>query len=166
MSDCGVVECANRAFLMTDIQSDHPSDIGEKTLMATTKGSKKSISSEYAPIEGDDPIITPKEGSIVVYKPSEELLRVINSKITPEGGTLDTLASDMKVDVCQGSESSGSQLLMETTSLHIYEEVPLHQDVWRQLELKKKEIHRFTMMTTLQFSYLKILFFIDVASIL
>ena len=129
MSDSGVAEYADRAFLMTDIQSDHPSDIGKKTLMATTEGSKKSIPSESAPIEGEDQIITPKEGSIVVYKPSEELLRVINSTITPEGGALETLASDMKVDVCKGSESSGSQLLMETSSLQIYEEVPLHQEV-------------------------------------
>ena len=33
ISDNGV---ADRAFLMTNIQSDHPSDIGEKTLMAST----------------------------------------------------------------------------------------------------------------------------------
>ena len=85
MSDSGVVECADRAFLTTGIQSDRPSDIGERTLMATTEGSKKSIPSESAPIEGVDQIITHKEGSIVVYKPSEELLRMINSTITPEG---------------------------------------------------------------------------------
>ena len=129
MSDSWVAECVDRAFLMTDIQIDHPSDIGEKTPMDTIEGSKKSIPSEFAPIEGEDQIITPKKGSIVVYKPSEELLRVINSTITPEGGALKTLASDMKVDVCKGSESSGSQLLMETFSLQIYEEAPLHQDV-------------------------------------
>ena len=40
-----------------------------------------------------------------------------------------TLAFDMNVDVCKGSESSGSQLLMETYNLQIYEEVPLHQDI-------------------------------------
>ena len=52
MSDNGVAECAYRAFLLTDIQSDHPSDIGEETLMAVTEGSKKSFSLESAPIEG------------------------------------------------------------------------------------------------------------------
>ena len=71
---------------------------------------------------------TPKEGGIVVNTPSEELLRVFDSTITPEGGALETLASDMKVDVCRGSGSSGSQLLMETSSLQTFEEVPLHQD--------------------------------------
>ena len=45
MSDSGVVERADKAFLMTDIQSDHLSDIGEKTLMATTEVSNKSIPS-------------------------------------------------------------------------------------------------------------------------
>ena len=30
MSDSGVVRCADKAFLLTDIQSDHPSDIGKK----------------------------------------------------------------------------------------------------------------------------------------
>ena len=38
MSDSGVAEHVDRAFLMTDIQSDHPSDIGEKTLMAPIEG--------------------------------------------------------------------------------------------------------------------------------
>ena len=33
----------------------------------------------------------------------------------------------MKVDVCKGSGYSNSQLLMETSSLQIFEEVPLHQ---------------------------------------
>ena len=51
-----------------------------------------------------------------------------NVTSTPEGGALETLASDKKVDVCQESGSSGSQLLMETSSLQIFEEVPLHQD--------------------------------------
>ena len=74
MSNSGVVEHADRAFLMTDIQSDQPSDIGEKTLMATTEMSNKSIPSEYAFIKGEDQIPTPKEGSIVVYMPSEEIL--------------------------------------------------------------------------------------------
>ena len=69
MSDSGVAEHADRAFLMTDIQSDHPSDIGEKTLMALTEVSTKSIPSESAFIEGEDQTTTPKEGSIVVYKP-------------------------------------------------------------------------------------------------
>ena len=128
MSDSGVVEYVDRVFLMTNIQSDHPSDIGENTLMAKTEGSKNSIPSESAPIEGEDQIITPKEGSIVVYKPSEELLRVINSKITPKGGALETLSSDIKLDVCKGSEFSGSQFLMETSKLHTYDEVPLYQD--------------------------------------
>ena len=45
MSDSGVAECADRAFLLTDLESDHPSDIGEKTLMAATEGSKKSFPS-------------------------------------------------------------------------------------------------------------------------
>ena len=117
MSDSGVAEYADRDFLMTDIQSDHPNDIGEKTLMATIEGSQKTIPLESAPIEGEDEIITPKEGSIVVYKPIEEVLKVINSIITPEGGALETLASEMKVDVCKGSESNGSQHLMETSSL-------------------------------------------------
>ena len=54
---------------------------------------------------------------------------MVKSTFTPEGGALETLASDKKVDVCKGSESSGSQLLMETSSLLIYEEVPLHQEV-------------------------------------
>ena len=129
MSDSGVAERADRAFLMTDIQSDHLSDIGEKTLMATREGSYKSIPSESASIKGEDQIITPKEGSIVVYKPSEEVLRVVKSTFTPERGALETLASNKKVDVCSGSESSGSQLLMETYSLQIYEEVPFHQEV-------------------------------------
>ena len=73
MSDSGVVEHAERAFLLTDIQSDHPSDIGEKTLMASIEVSTKSIPSESVFIEGEDQITTPKEGSIVVYKPSEEI---------------------------------------------------------------------------------------------
>ena len=129
MSDSGVIERADRDFLMTDIQSDHLSDIGEKTLMATREGSNKSIPSKPASIEGEDQIITPKEGSIVVYNPSEEVPRVVKSTFTPERGALETLASDKKVYVCKGSESSGSQLLMETYSLHIYKEVPLHQEV-------------------------------------
>ena len=108
MSDSGVAECADRDFFMTGIQSDHPSDIREKTLMATTEGSNKSILSESAPIEGEDQIITSKEGSIIVYEPIKELLRVINSIITHEGGALETLASYMKVDVCKRSEPSGS----------------------------------------------------------
>ena len=124
MSDSGVAECTDRDFLMTDIKSDHPSDIGKNTLMATIKGSNKSIPSESAPIEGEDQTITSKEGSIVIHKASEEVLRVVESIFTPEGGALETLSSDMKVDVCMGSESSGSQLLMETSSLQIYEEVP------------------------------------------
>ena len=41
MSDSGVAEHADRAFLMTGIQSDHPSDIGEKTLMASIEVSTK-----------------------------------------------------------------------------------------------------------------------------
>ena len=129
MSDSGVVEHADRAFLMTDIQSDHPSDIREKTMMASTEVSTKSIPLESAFIEGEDQITSPKEGSIVVYKPSEEILRVVNSTLTPEGGALETLGSDKKVEVCKGSETSGSQLLVETSSLQIYEEVPLHQEV-------------------------------------
>ena len=129
MSDSGVAEHADRAFLMTDIQSDHPSDIGEKTLMASTKVFTKSIPSDSAFIEGEDQTTTPKEGNIVVYKPIEEILRVVNSTLTPEGGALETLDSDKKVDVCKESESSGSQLFVETSSLQIYEEVPLHQEI-------------------------------------
>ena len=34
MNDSGVAEYADRASLLTDIQVDHPSDIGEKTLMS------------------------------------------------------------------------------------------------------------------------------------
>ena len=97
--------------------------------MASTKVTTESIPSESAFIEGEDQIITPKEGSIVAYKPSEGILRVVKSTLTLEGGALETLASDKKVDVCKGSETSGSQLLVETSSLQIYEEVPLHQDV-------------------------------------
>ena len=52
MSDSGVAEHADRALLMTDIQSDHPSDIGDKTLMASTVVFTKSIPSESAFIEG------------------------------------------------------------------------------------------------------------------
>ena len=55
---------------MTDIQSDHPSDIREKTLMPSTEVPTKSIPSESTFIEGEDQTTTPKEGSIVVYKPS------------------------------------------------------------------------------------------------
>ena len=117
MSDSGVVEHADRAFLLTDIQSDHLNDIGEKTLMATTEVSTKSIPSESAFIEVEDQITTSKESSIVVYKPSKEILRVVNSTFTHEGGALETLASDKKVDVCKGLETSGSQLLVETFSL-------------------------------------------------
>ena len=117
-------------FMMTDIQIDHLSDIGEKTLMAKIEGSNKSIpSSESVSIEGEDQIITPKEGSIVFYQPSEEVLRVVKSTITLEGGALETLPSDMKVDVCKGPESSDFHLLTETFSLQIYEEVTLHQEV-------------------------------------
>ena len=119
MSDSEVAEHADRAFLMTDIQSDHPSDIGEKTLMASTEVFTKSIPSESAFIEGEDQITTPKEGSIVVYKPSEEILRVVNSILTHEGGALETLGSDKKVEVCMGLETSGSQLLVETSSLQM-----------------------------------------------
>ena len=54
---------------------------------------------------------------------------MLNSILTPEGRALETLASDKKLDVCKGSETSGSQLLVQTSSLQIYEEVPLHQDV-------------------------------------
>ena len=75
-----------------------------------------------------DHITTPKEGSIVVYKPSEEILRVSNLTNTHKGGAPETLASDMKEDVFKGSESSGSQLLVETSSLQTFEEVLLHQD--------------------------------------
>ena len=128
MSDSGVAEDAERDFLRADNSSDHPSDIGEKTLMAIPEDSQNSFSSESAPIEGDDHITKPQEGSIVVHKPSEELLRVVDSAITLEGGALETLASDMKLDMCKRSESSGYQLLMETSSLHIYEEGPLHKD--------------------------------------
>ena len=119
MSDSGVVDCVDRDFFLTNIQSDHRSDIMDETLMATIEGSKKSIPSESAPIEGEVHIITPKEGSIIVYNSNEKLVRVINSIITPEGGALGTLSSVMKVDVCKGSESSGSQLMMETLSLHL-----------------------------------------------
>ena len=49
--------------------------------------------------------------------------------MTPKGGALETLASHKKVEVCRGSESSGSQLLVETSSPQINEEVPLHQEV-------------------------------------
>ena len=128
ISDSGVSECAYKAFLLTDIQSDHPSDIGENTLMAIPEDSQKSFSSESAPTEGEDQITTPKEGGIVVNTSSEELLRVCDSIINLEGGALETLASDMKVDVCKGSGSSDSQFLIETSSLHIFEDVPLHQD--------------------------------------
>ena len=127
MSDSGVAEYADKASLLTNIQGDHPSDIGEKALMAIPEGSKKLFASESAPIEGEDQIQTPKEGCIAVHTPSEELLRVFEYKITPEGGALETLASDMKVDVCKASGSSGSQLLMETSSIQTFEEVPLHQ---------------------------------------
>ena len=125
MSDSGVAEQAGRAFFMTNIQSDNPSDIGENTLMDPTEVSTESIPSESAFIEGEDLITTTKDSSIVVYKPSEEILRVDNLTLTPEGGALETLASDKKVEVCKGSETSGSQLLVETSSLQIYEEVPL-----------------------------------------
>ena len=47
----------------------------------------------------------------------------------PEGGALETLGSDKKVEVCLGSDTNGSQLLVETSSLQIYEEVILHQEV-------------------------------------
>ena len=102
MSDSEVAEHADRAFLMTNIQSDHPSDIGEKTLMNSTEVSTKSIPSESAFIEGKDQITKPKEVSIVVYKPNEEILRVHNSTLTLEGGALEALGSDKKVDVCIG----------------------------------------------------------------
>ena len=42
---------------------------------------------------------------------------------------METLASDKKVYLSKGSETNGSQLLVETSSLQICEEVPLHQDV-------------------------------------
>ena len=127
MSDSGAGEYADRAFLMTDNQGDNPMDIREKTLMAITEGIHKSITSEFAPIEGEGHLITPKEGRIIIYKPSDDILRVSNVTSTPEGGALETVSSDKKVDVCQESESSGSQLLMETSSLQIFKEVPLHQ---------------------------------------
>ena len=44
MSDSGVAEYADRASLLTDIQGDHPSDIGDKTLMVTQEGFYKVIS--------------------------------------------------------------------------------------------------------------------------
>ena len=53
---------------------------------------------------------------------------MVDSTITPEGGALETLAPDMKVDVCKGSGSGGSKILIETSSLQIFEKVPLHQD--------------------------------------
>ena len=68
--------------------------------MATTKGIQKSIISESAPIEGEGHLITPKEGRIIIYKPIEDVLRVSNVTNSPEGGALETLASDKKVDVC------------------------------------------------------------------
>ena len=61
--------------------------------------------------------------------PNEEILRVDNSTLTPEGGALETVAFDKKVKVCKGSGSSGSQLLVETYSLQINKEVSLHQEV-------------------------------------
>ena len=88
---------------MTYNLSDHPSDIGENTMMASIEVSTKSIPSESAFIEGEVHTTTPKEGSIVVYKSSEEKLRMVNSILTPEGGSLETLGSDKKVDVCKGS---------------------------------------------------------------
>ena len=42
---------------------------------------------------------------------------------------METLYFDKKVDMCKGSASIGSQLLVETSNLQIYEEVPLHQEV-------------------------------------
>ena len=53
---------------------------------------------------------------------------MLDSTTTPEGGALETLDSDMIVDVCKGSGSTSSQLLMETSSLQKYEEVLIHQD--------------------------------------
>ena len=55
-------------------------------------------------------------------------MRVCDSIITLEDGALETLASNIKVDVCTKLESSDSQLFMETSSLQIFEEVTLHQD--------------------------------------
>ena len=43
MSDSGVAEYAERASFLTDIQGDHPSDVGENTLMAILAGSTKSF---------------------------------------------------------------------------------------------------------------------------
>ena len=42
---------------------------------------------------------------------------MVDSTLTLEGGALETLGSNKKVDVCKGSESSGSQLLAENSSL-------------------------------------------------
>ena len=103
-------------------------DVREKTLMATIEGIHKLIPSESAPIEGEGHLRTPKEGRIVIYKSNKDVLRVSNDKNPPEGGALETLASNKKVYVCQESGTSGSQLSMETSSLQIFEEVPLHQD--------------------------------------
>ena len=119
MSDSGASKYVDRAFLMTDNQGDNPIDIREKTLMAIIEGIHKSIPSESAPIKGEGHLITLKEGMIIIYKPSEDILRVSNVTSTPEGGALETLASDKKVDVCQESGSSGSQILMETSTLQI-----------------------------------------------
>ena len=96
--------------------------------MDVPEDSQNSFPLESVPIEGEDQITTPKEGRIVVHTPNEELLRVVDSTFTLEGGALETLASDMKVDVCKGSRSSDFKLFMETSSLRIFEEVPLHQD--------------------------------------
>ena len=128
MGDSGVAEYADRASLLTDIQGDYPSDIGEKTLMVIQEGSTKSFSSESAPIEGEDQIPTTKEGSIYVNTPSEKLLRVFDFIITPEGRAMEIIDSDTIVDVCKRSGSSGSQLLMETSILQTIKEVPLHHD--------------------------------------
>ena len=50
--DSGVSKHVDRDFLLIDIQSDHPNDIGEKTLLASTEVTTKSIPLKSAFIEG------------------------------------------------------------------------------------------------------------------
>ena len=128
MSDSGVVDYVDKDSLMNDSPDDHPSNTGENTLMDVCEDSTILFPLESAPIDVENHVQTYKEGSVILITPNEDLLRVLDSTITRESGELETLDSGKTIEVCEGPESSDSQLLMETSTPKIFEEVPLHQD--------------------------------------
>ena len=116
MGDSGTDDYAEEASLMNEFHVDNPSDIGEKTLMDVQDDFTILISSESAPIVGEDHVPTSKDGCVVVLMPIEDILVVLDSTTTPEGGALETLDSG-KIEVYKGPNSSGSQPFVKSSSL-------------------------------------------------